>query len=129
MFFSEEKNQKTCTSARAERCGTWPESWDTARDKSLLLLFFRKEGLACLTIELHQGRIALTGDCLIEEADALLSILDTSPDAPVDLSRAGHLHAAVFQALLARGARAIEPADDQFVERWLRPHLTGTANV
>ncbi len=87
------------------------------------------EGLTSLTLQVHQNRIVLSGDCPIEDADALLNLLVTSPDLQVDLSQAGHLHAAVFQALLSRGAHAIEPAGDQFVERWLRTSLTGTANV
>jgi hypothetical protein len=43
MFFSEEKNQKTFASARVHRCGTWPERWVQGRNKSLFVLFFRKE--------------------------------------------------------------------------------------
>jgi len=129
MFFSEEKNQKTFASGAAERYGTWPESWNSAGRKSLLLLFFRKEGLASLTIHMELDRILLSGDCAIEDAETLLNLLDKSPDLPVDLSQAGHLHAAVFQALLSRSARSIEPAGDQFVERWLRSHLIVTANV
>jgi len=83
------------------------------------------EGVPSLPINIQQDRIVLSGDCPIEEAEILLNL----PDLPVDLSQAGHLHAAVFQALLARGARAIGPAGDQFVERWLRPLLRDTANV
>jgi hypothetical protein len=44
MFFSEEKNQKTfasCSSARTQG----PRPIQQLRSKSLLLLFFRKEGL------------------------------------------------------------------------------------
>jgi hypothetical protein len=94
-----------------------------------LLLFFRKEGLPSLTIDLQQNRIALLGDCPIEEAETLLNLLDSSPDMDVDLTHAGHLHAAVFQALLARRLTPIGPAADQFVERWLRPLLSGGSNV
>jgi hypothetical protein len=43
MFFSEEKNQKTFVSARAARSRPWPERGKSAGDKSLLVLFFRKE--------------------------------------------------------------------------------------
>jgi hypothetical protein len=43
MFFSEEKNQKTFTSALAARSRPWPRPWERLRDKSLLVLFFRKE--------------------------------------------------------------------------------------
>jgi hypothetical protein len=43
MFFSEEKNQKTFTSSPASTYGTWPDRWRSARNESLLVLFFRKE--------------------------------------------------------------------------------------
>jgi hypothetical protein len=42
-FFSEEKNQKTFSDAVADLAG----GTNTCIRKSLLLLFFRKEGLAC----------------------------------------------------------------------------------
>jgi hypothetical protein len=45
MFFSEEKNQKTFGSALAQPVRPWPGTWERRRDKSLLLLFFRKEEL------------------------------------------------------------------------------------
>jgi len=44
MFFSEEKNQKTFVPAPAERPGPWLICWGLRqKDKSLLVLFFRKE--------------------------------------------------------------------------------------
>jgi hypothetical protein len=46
MFFSEEKNQKTFISAHADRYVIWPDGWENARDKSFLLLFFKKEVLS-----------------------------------------------------------------------------------
>jgi hypothetical protein len=52
MFFSEEKNQKTFIPSPAPRSrpnpqAFGPRSWERRRIKSLLLLFFRKEGFAC----------------------------------------------------------------------------------
>jgi hypothetical protein len=47
--FSEEKEAKRLLFlAPAERCGPLPRSWELLRNKSLLLLFFRKEGLPSL---------------------------------------------------------------------------------
>jgi hypothetical protein len=46
MFFSEEKNQKTFVSPLAARSRPWPPDVKLRENKSLLLLFFRKEGLA-----------------------------------------------------------------------------------
>jgi hypothetical protein len=49
MFFSEEKNQMTFDSALAQPIRPWPVTWKRQRSKSLLLLFFRKEDLPCLS--------------------------------------------------------------------------------
>jgi hypothetical protein len=43
MFFSEEKNQKTFNSPPAQPIRPWPPNWKRRENKSLLLLFFRKE--------------------------------------------------------------------------------------
>jgi hypothetical protein len=48
MFFSEEKNQKTSMSAPADSCRPWPDTWKRPKNKSLLVLFFRKEHSFCL---------------------------------------------------------------------------------
>jgi hypothetical protein len=42
MFFSEEKNQKTFMSPPLQRSRPWPVCLRWRKDKSLLLLFFRK---------------------------------------------------------------------------------------
>jgi hypothetical protein len=46
MFFSEEKNQKTSIPALYPAIRPWPATWERRGNKGLLLLFFRKEGLA-----------------------------------------------------------------------------------
>jgi hypothetical protein len=43
MSFSEETNQKTSKSERAAPLRPWLAMWKRRRNKSLLLLFFRKE--------------------------------------------------------------------------------------
>jgi len=45
MFFFEKKNQKTFIPAHADTSGPLPRSWELRKNKSLLLLFFRKEGV------------------------------------------------------------------------------------
>jgi hypothetical protein len=42
MFFSEEKNQKTFNPAPASTNRPWPARWERRENKSLLVLFFRK---------------------------------------------------------------------------------------
>jgi hypothetical protein len=49
MFFFEKKNQKTFNSALAARWRAWHADGELRGNKSLLLLFFRKEGLAFFT--------------------------------------------------------------------------------
>jgi hypothetical protein len=46
MFFSEEKNQKTFCSAQVAPIWPGPRMWEQRNNKSLLVLFFRKELLA-----------------------------------------------------------------------------------
>jgi hypothetical protein len=48
FFFSEEKKQKTFTSPPLPRSRPWPVGFRSAQNKSLLVLFFRKEH-TCLT--------------------------------------------------------------------------------
>jgi len=48
QFFSEEKNQKTFIASLADISGPWPPNGKLRRNKSLLLLFFRKEALSLL---------------------------------------------------------------------------------
>jgi hypothetical protein len=43
VFFSEEKKQKTFVSPQLQLGRPWPGSCRRRRDKSLLVLFFRKE--------------------------------------------------------------------------------------
>ena len=62
-----------------------------------------------MTVRFEDGAIRIDGDCPVEDAEVLLSLLLMHDDAPVDLSGCGRLHAAPFQLLLA-----------------LRPALTGT---
>jgi len=46
MFFFEKKNQKTFIPGLFQLGRPWPSMREQRRNKSLLLLFFRKEGLA-----------------------------------------------------------------------------------
>jgi hypothetical protein len=55
MFFSDEKNQKTFVSPAAPGYGIWPDGGACTENKSLLLLFFRKEGLAPVHFSFGRG--------------------------------------------------------------------------
>jgi hypothetical protein len=55
VFFSEEKKQKTFMSSLLTLGRPWPASYRKRRNKSLLVLFFRKELLSLLTLMLALG--------------------------------------------------------------------------
>lgn len=63
--------------------------------------------------------VRLEGDCPVEEAEALVGLLQSGDVEAVDLSGCGRLHAAVAQALLAFAAPLRGPP----VEPFLRDHL------
>jgi hypothetical protein len=52
-------------------------------------------------VKSQEGRIVLEGRCRIEEAETLLQALQYSPGSIVDIQKAGILHTAVVQVLLA----------------------------
>ena len=74
-------------------------------------------------VRLDGDIIRLEGDCAVDEAEVLLTLLQTAPARMVDLSLCRHPHAAVVQVLLgfAGGVRGVN--EDAFIERWLTPAL------
>ncbi len=69
--------------------------------------------------------IRLHGDCGVEDAEALLSLLLGHPGAPVAWATCGRAHAAVAQVLLALAPPLAEggPCGDPLLERWIAPML------
>jgi hypothetical protein len=55
MFFSEEKNQKTFNVEPYPLIRPWPGTWGRLKNKSLLLLFLRKEVLNYLLISQNRA--------------------------------------------------------------------------
>ena len=76
-----------------------------------------------MSVALNGGIIDLTAPCRIEDAEKLLAWLQENRNRSVDLTRAGHLHAAIVQILLAFRPRLIAPVSDPFVERWIYPQI------
>lgn len=76
-----------------------------------------------MTVHFDDGAIRIDGDCRVEDAEALLLLLQTHA-APVDLSRCGRLHAAPFQVLLALRPAFIGTPGGAFVRDRLLPLLT-----
>jgi hypothetical protein len=69
----------------------------------------------------ENGVIALEGRCAVEEAEALLQMLQATPTAPCDWTHCSHLHTAVLQVILATRPALIGPCGDPYVEQWIVP--------
>lgn len=78
-----------------------------------------------MSVALEDGAIRLRGASAVEDAEALLALLQAEPRRPVDLRAAEGLHASVVQVLLALRPEVLGPAADPFVTRWLLPLLAG----
>ena len=76
-----------------------------------------------MSVRLKDDVIHLDGSCGIADVEPLLALLQSPPARGVDLSNAGHLHATVFQLLLAFQPPCAGPIKDPFVATWLMPAL------
>lgn len=65
--------------------------------------------------------ITLTGDCGVEEAETLMTLLQDHPAAPVDISAAGSVHTALWQVLLLLSPSVVGEPADPFIRRWIMP--------
>jgi hypothetical protein len=64
------------------------------------------------------GTIVLNAACPVEDAEALLQLLQATPTAGIDWTQCRQLHTAVFQVVLASGAAPVGPCGDAWVARW-----------
>jgi hypothetical protein len=69
------------------------------------------------------GTVALVGACSVEDAEALLQLLQSTPAAPCDWTRCSHLHTAVVQVMLAARPALIGPCGDAWIEQWVSQQL------
>jgi hypothetical protein len=69
------------------------------------------------------GVLVLVGACPVEDAEALLELLQATPTAVLDWTQCHQLHTAVFQVILASGRPAVGPCGDSWVAQWLAPKL------
>jgi len=76
-----------------------------------------------MTVRFAEGRIELSGDCPLEDAETLLAALIEHPEAAIDLTRCTSLHTAVVQPILAAKATIVGASADPFVESHLIPAL------
>jgi hypothetical protein len=76
-----------------------------------------------MSARLDGNIILLEGQCRVEDAEPLLGWLQADSSRVVDLTGAEHLHAAVFQILMALRPPIREGEKDAFVQDWLIPIL------
>lgn len=76
-----------------------------------------------------EGIVFVDGVCAVEDAEALLQMLQATPDAIVDWTQCRELHTAVLQVILASGNAPIGPCGDRWIQQWLatKLHRKGTA--
>jgi hypothetical protein len=80
-----------------------------------------------MSVRRHEnGTIVLEGDCAVEDAEALLQLLQAAPMAACDWSQCRSLHTAVAQLLLAARPVLTGPCGDPWIERWLASYLPRT---
>jgi len=65
--------------------------------------------------------IRLEGDCHVEAAETLVSLIEAHPGSAVDLTQCRHLHSAVVQALLVLKPPRWGACGDPFVATWILP--------
>lgn len=70
------------------------------------------------------GTLVLDGVCPVEDAEALLQLLQATPVAVIEWSQCRQLHTAVFQVVLASGRVPVGPCGDAWVAQWLAPKLS-----
>jgi hypothetical protein len=64
------------------------------------------------------GTTLLDGECLAEDAEALLEHLQAQPAGPVDWSACIRIHTAVLQVLMAARPTIRGACGDAFVRNW-----------
>lgn len=69
------------------------------------------------------GMILLEGACGAEDADQLLQLMLSAPDAVVDWRRCGSAHSAVLQVLMAAQPRVLGPPMDPTLAGRIAPAL------
>jgi hypothetical protein len=76
-----------------------------------------------MSVRVDNAVIFLEGDCPVEDAEHLLTLLQDDAGRVVDLTRAGHLHTATLQVLLAVRPPTAGQFTDSFQSRWFTPLL------
>jgi hypothetical protein len=81
-----------------------------------------------VSVQLIDGQAQLRGDCMVEDAEALLRILQENPSSTIDIKDCGRIHMAVVQVILAAHRPVLSVPANPFVREWLLPQLLGVPN-
>lgn len=74
-----------------------------------------------MTVSKDGDRVALVGDCHVEEAETLFGVMAEVRE--VDLTHCRHMHGAVLQVLLSCRPKIVGAPDDPFLAKWVNPTL------
>jgi len=72
-----------------------------------------------MSVALFHGRVRLEGECRVEDAETLLTLLQSDPGRVVDVTGVRHVHAAVLQVLMALRPRIEGIPEDDVTARWI----------
>ncbi len=76
-----------------------------------------------MTVRLEAHAIVLEGRCGVDEAEALLTLLESHPALPVDIAAAEAVHTALWQVVLMAKPKICGATDGNFVADHLLPAL------
>jgi hypothetical protein len=76
-----------------------------------------------MSVLLKDGLIVLAGDCGVEEVETLVGLIQGNPGVRVDVGKAGVVHTALWQVLLALAPDVTGEPRDPFIRRWIAPRL------
>jgi hypothetical protein len=80
-----------------------------------------------MTVRAERQVIYLEGSCHVEEAETLLSLLQSGDGDVIDLSGCDHLHAALVQLLLTFQPQVQGKCRDDFIRLRILPSLLRVA--
>ena len=78
-----------------------------------------------MSVSFDGRAIVIAGECGAEEAETLLALVQSHPDAVVDIGQSGTVHTALWQVLLALSPRVIGEPANPFIRKWIMPALKG----
>lgn len=81
-----------------------------------------------MSVQLVDGRVRLSGDCPVEDAETLLALLQENASAPIEIKDCGRLHMAVVQVILAAKRPPGGVPGNAFVRDWLLPQLLSASD-